>query len=213
MKAIYWIIGIVVLLGGIFLLSSGGTPTIDPPFEKGVLHPLDNVKGNKEAKVVLMEYSDFQCPACRAYYPVVRQLTTEFGGDVAFVYRHFPLTTIHANAEFAARAAEAAGRQGKFWEMHDLLFEKQAEWEKVADITKVFDGYAELLGLDLEKFNTDWRSKEVKDFVSAQRVHALKAGLQGTPSFFVNGVQIQNPSSVEEFRAIIKKAITDAKSN
>ncbi len=213
MKAIYWLIAIVVVVGGVFLIASSGGASIEPPFEKGVLHPLDNVKGSREAKVVLMEYSDFQCPACRTYYPVLRQLTTEFGDEVAFVYRHFPLTTIHPNAEFAARAAEAAGKQGKFWEMHDLLFEKQNEWASEADIATIFQKYAELLGLNVEQFNIDWRSKEIKNLVSAERVHALKSGLQGTPTFFVNGVQIQNPNSIDEFRSIIKSAIAVSKAN
>lgn len=189
------------------MLSNVGRVNIEPPFEKGVLHPLDNVKGNKDAKVVLMEYSDFQCPACKSYYPIIRQLVTEFGGEIAFVYRHFPLTSIHPNAEFAARAAEAAGKQGKFWEMHDLLFEKQGEWASSNDIVKIFADYAILLTLDKEKFDTDWRSKEIKNLVSAQRVHAVKSGLSGTPSFFLNGEQIQNPASLDEFRNIIKQAL------
>ncbi|MEK7642272.1 MAG: DsbA family protein [Patescibacteria group bacterium] len=207
MKIIYWIVAIAVLLGGLYMLSNVGRVNIEPPFEKGVLHPLDNVKGNKDAKVVLMEYSDFQCPACKSYYPIIRQLVTEFGGEIAFVYRHFPLTSIHPNAEFAARAAEAAGKQGKFWEMHDLLFEKQGEWASSNDIVKIFADYAILLTLDKEKFDTDWRSKEIKNLVSAQRVHAVKSGLSGTPSFFLNGEQIQNPASLDEFRNIIKQAL------
>lgn len=88
----------------------------------------DNVKGSREAKAVLIEYSDFQCPACQVYYPVVKQLTEELGNEILVVYRHFPLTTIHPNALPAAKAAEAAGKQGKFWEMHDMLFDKQSEW-------------------------------------------------------------------------------------
>lgn len=210
MKKTYWIVGVLVVVGIVLLASFGGGPKIEPPFEKGVLHPLDNIKGNKEAKVVLMEYSDFQCPACRAYYPVLRQLSAEFGNEVAFVYRHFPLNAIHPNADFAARVAEAAGRQGKFWEMHDLLFEKQNEWSNVSDIAPLFENYAKLLNLDVEKFNLDWRSKEVKNFVSAQRVHSLKSGLQGTPSFFLNGEQIKNPSSVDEFRLILRGALSKA---
>ena len=132
---------------------------------------------------------------------------TEFGDRITFVYRHFPLTSIHQNAEFAARAAEAAGKQGEFWEMHDLLFEKQDEWAKVVNVSPVFESYADLLGLDLEKFKLDWQSKEVKNLVKAERTHALKVGLQGTPTFFLNGKQIQNPTSLEAFRLIIKSAL------
>lgn len=195
---------IVVIL---LMISSRGGPKMDVPFEVGVLHPLDNTKGNLEASVVVMEYSDFQCPACRSYYPMVKQLTTEFEDRAIFVFRHFPLLSIHPNAEFAARAAEAAGEQGKFWEMHDILYEKQNEWARVANVTPLFESYATLLALDLEKFKTDFSSDAVKDFVRAQRVHAVQAGLQGTPSFFVDGEQIRNPGSYDEFRNIILEAL------
>lgn len=131
----------------------------------------------------------------------------EFEKEVAFVYRHFPLSQIHANAEFAARAAEAARQQGKFWEMHDMLFEKQNEWAEVNDIETLFLAYAKLIGLDQEKFKTDWRSKEVKDFVASQKTHALSSGLQGTPTFFVGGEKINNPTSADEFRSLIRKAL------
>ncbi|MCL5795177.1 MAG: DsbA family protein, partial [Patescibacteria group bacterium] len=107
----------------------------------------------------------------------------------------------------AARAAQAAGKQGKFWEMHDLLFEKQDEWAKTENVQSLFESYAELLGISVEQFKTDWTSGEVKDFVKSQRVGAIKLGLQGTPTFFVNGKQIQNPSSVEQFRSIIQAAL------
>lgn len=207
MKKILWVVIVLLAFVGLYFLFSQGGPKIEPSLEVGVLHPLDNVKGNSTSTIVLMEYSDFQCPACRGYYIVLRQIVQEFGDRIAFVYRHFPLTGIHANAEFAARAAEAAGEQGKFWEMHDILFEKQSEWSNVGNVTELFESYAKLLDLDIEKFRADWKSDSVKNFVSAQRIHSLKSGLQGTPSFFINGERIQNPSSLEEFRKIIIEAL------
>ena len=155
-----------------------------------------------------MEYSDFQCPACRAYYLVVREVMAEFGSQVALVYRHFPLINIHPNAELAARAAEAAGQQGKFWEMHDLLFEKQNEWSGVANIAPLFESYATLLDISVEQFKTDFVSNDVKALVRAEREHSIKSRLQGTPTFFINGKQIQNPASVLEFKDIVRKALT-----
>lgn len=196
---------VVLAVASLFLFS----PEAKYKFETNVVHPLDNVKGNRDASVVLVEYSDFECPACRTYYPVLREIYTEFGDRIAFVYRHFPLTSIHANAEFAARAAEAAGEQDKFWEMHDLLFQKQGEWSKVADIVPVFRNYAALVGLDVEKFEADFKSREVKDFVSSQKSHAMAAGFPGTPTFVVNGEVIQNPSSVDQFRTIIQEKIRE----
>ncbi|KKP80699.1 MAG: hypothetical protein UR80_C0021G0006 [Parcubacteria group bacterium GW2011_GWB1_35_5] len=207
MKNFIWIGGLIIILIVLMTWGVRGSVNIDPPFELGVLHPLDNIKGKTDAKVVVMEYSDFQCPACRSYYPITKQLAVEFGDEVAFVFRHFPLTNIHINAEFASRVAEAAGRQDKFWEMHDLLFEKQEEWEKSTNLESLFKDYATLLSLDISQFEIDWKSKEVKDFVKAQRAHALKSGLQGTPTFFVNGEKIQNPTSIDAFRFIIKNAL------
>lgn len=207
MKTLIWIIGIVVVIGGVFLLARGSGPSFEPPLELGVLHPLDNVKGLASSSVVLMEYSDFQCPACRTYYPVMRELVVEYGDRITFVYRHFPLTGIHPNAELAARAAEAARKQGKFWEMHDLLFEKQNEWAQVASVATLFESYATLLGLGVEQFRTDFVSDAVKDFVRAQRVHSVRSGLSGTPSFFINGKQISNPNSAQEFKNLLNAAL------
>lgn len=200
---------IILVLIGLMFWGVKGTSNTSTVFEVGKISPLDNVEGNASSTVIIVEYSDFQCPACRSYYFVMKELMAEYGGQVAMVYRHFPLTGLHANAEFAARAAEAAGKQGKFWEMHDLLFEKQDEWAKVADVLPMFESYAKLLGISVDQFKTDWASGGVKDFVRAQRLNAVKLGLQGTPSFFINGKQIQNPSSVEAFRVIIKDALTN----
>lgn len=209
MKSYIWIGGIVIILIALIFWGVSGTG-INPPFEMGSVHPLDNVKGNASSTVMVIEYSDFQCPACRTYYSMTKELTAEFGNKIAFVYRYFPLIEIHPNAILAAQAAEAAGKQGKFWEMHNLLFEKQNEWADSADVRPLFESYAKLLNISVEQFKTDWASKEVKDFVRAQRVHAIKSGLQGTPTFFVNGKQIENPASVDAFRIIIKDAINKA---
>lgn len=206
-QSYFWIAGVVIVLVGLMFLAAKGGSTIDPPFEVGVVHPLDYTKGNASSTVVITEYSDFQCPACRSYYLIVKQLAVEFGDRAIFVYRDFPLVQIHPNAEFASRVARAAGKQGKFWEMHDLLFEKQTEWGSTADIRPLFQSYAELLGLDIEQFNLDWNSDEIKNIVRASRSHATRIGLLGTPSFFINGEQIQNPSSYEEFRSKIQAAL------
>ena len=209
MKNFIWLGAIILIIGALFLFGNN-TSSIEPPFEVGVIHPLDYVKGSASSSVILMEYSDFQCPSCRAYYPVVREIMAEFGDRVTLVYRNFPLVSIHANAEFAAMAAEAARKQGKFWEMHDLLFEKQNEWANVADVVPMFQSYADLIGISSDQFKTDFLSKEVKSFVRAQRAHAVKAGLQGTPSFFLNGKQIVNPNSADEFKQIIRNALSSA---
>jgi protein-disulfide isomerase len=207
---IIWTTVVVIAIVSLLIWGREKTPSIEPPFEVGVLHPLDKFKGSPNAKVLVVEYSDFQCPACKAYYPLVRQMVQEFGSEITFVYRNFPLTSIHFNAEFAARAAESAGKQNKFWEMHDLLFEKQSEWSNTSNVIELFESYARLLSLDIDQFRTDFASREIKEYVRIQRRHATSIGVDGTPSFFINGKQIQNPTTVDEFRKTIREAINSS---
>lgn len=206
MKNFIWI-GVIILAIVVLMFWGKQSQNVGSSFEVGVIHPQDHIKGNASSTVILTEYSDFQCPACRSYYPVVREIMAEYGDRIVLVYRYFPLTGIHLNAEVAARAAEAASKQGKFWEMHDLLFEKQNEWAEVPNVTPMFESYATLLGISIEQFKTDFGSSAVRDFVRAQRLHAIAIGLQGTPSFFINGEQIQNPSSVAAFKTLIEEAL------
>ncbi len=161
-------------------------------------------KGATSSDIVLVEYSDFQCPACAAFEPVVKEITTEFP-QITFVYRHFPLIMIHQNADLAAGAAEAAGNQGKFWEMHDLLFEKQKEWE-FSTTSKIFSDYAATLKLDVEKFNTDITSAETRKKINDVYRGGVQSGVNATPTFFLNGKQV-SPRSVDQFKQLIKDAL------
>lgn len=183
--------------------DSGGTASV----LSGALASDDWMRGNENAKAVLIEYSDFQCPACGSYYPLVRALHDEFGDSLLVVYRHFPLSQIHANAELAARAAEAAGTQGKFWEMHDLLFERQKEWSSDRNASGTFAAYAGTLGLDTGRFINDFNSQEIKERVRRDYQNGFRAGIAGTPTFFLNGKKIQNPRSYEEFKKIISESL------
>lgn len=167
----------------------------------------DWVKGKSGGKVTLIEYSDLQCPACAIYYPVVKQITEEFGQEVLFAYRHFPLRTIHFNSQLASQAAEAAGKQGKFWQMHDLLFENQSEWAKVSDPHQLFLQYAKELDLDPDQFNKDLVSDAVKEEVEKDYQSGVEVGVNVTPTFFLNNIKLQNPASFEEFRGIIQKEV------
>ncbi|MEK7463681.1 MAG: thioredoxin domain-containing protein [Patescibacteria group bacterium] len=169
----------------------------------------DWVKGAATSSLVtIIEYSDFQCPACAAYFPVMEKLVAE-NPFVRFVYRHFPLPQ-HGNAIPASEAAEAAGNQGKFWEMYGMIFETQTEWESVTDIKPVFSGYAKKLGLDMAKYAEDVDSKEVSDAIDADIKSGLKAGINSTPTFYVNGKKISNPQGYEEFKKIIDDAAAAA---
>lgn len=160
-----------------------------------------------EGPVTLVEYSDFQCPACGAYWPLLKQLQTDFPGKLILVYRHFPLRRIHPNADAAAQAAEAAGRQGKFWEMADLIFAGQAEWAKSGNAEEQFEKYAQQLGLDLVKFKDDADSSEIKQIIQQDLNEANAMNLSGTPSFFLNGQFIQGPGSYEAFKTLIAKQV------
>jgi len=168
----------------------------------------DWVKGNRDAKVVLIEYSDFQCPACAFYYPLLKRISEEFGDKLAIVYRHFPLPQ-HQNAKSAAYAAEAAGRQEKFWEMHNLIFENQKDWKDKRSADEIFINYAQTLNLNLDQFKTDFASKEIRKKVENAYNNAVRLGLNSTPTFFLNGKKITNPRNYEDFRNIILQAINE----
>ncbi len=165
----------------------------------------DWIRGNDSAKVTLFEYADFQCPACANYETILKRLLQEFPEDLRIVYRHFPLITIHRNAYSSSRASEAAGKQGKFWEMHDLLYERQEDWEGVSNAKEVFSQYAKEIGLDEEKFKNDFDSKEVEDKINRDISLGNSLRLNSTPTFILNNQRIQ-PRSYEEFRQLIEKA-------
>ena len=124
---------------------------------------------------------------------MLKQIREELGNDVMTVYRHFPLRQVHPHAEIAARAAESAGLQGKFWEMHDLMFEFQPDWSAEINPKDTFVRYATEIGLDLEKYKTDIGSREVKDAVENSYQSGLKNGINSTPTFYLNGLKIENP--------------------
>ena len=164
----------------------------------------DWFKGAKDAQVVLVEYSDFQCPACKAYYPFLKKLNADFEGKIKFIYRHFPLPQ-HKNAKIAALVTEAAGKQGKFWEMHDLIFENQDKWSGENNAGEIFAQYAHFLGLDTEKLGQDLNSSEIKEKVENDLQSGIQSKVNSTPTFFLNGVKLQNPRSYDEFRKIIEE--------
>lgn len=198
-----WLAGAAVLGGagwGMVKLASAPKPEL---LLASAVSELDQTKGNAQSGVLLVEYSDFQCPACAAYHrSIIKQLVEEMDSQVKFVYRHFPLAQ-HAQAKLAAYAAEAAGKQGKFWEMHDLIFAGQKEWAGNRKAGEIFEKYAVSLGLDIEKFADDLDSKEIKNKVENDYQSGLNSGVNSTPTFFLNGKQMQNPRSYEEFRNAI----------
>lgn len=211
MKKLKTIFILLVIAVGFFNLV--GCNVSDPPERARTPEELLSVssddyrKGSPNAKVTLIEYLDFECGACGAYFPLVKALASEFPNDLQVVTRYFPLSS-HKNGLSSALAVEAAARQGKFWQMHDLLFDQQRAWAgRQTSSPKIFEAYAEELGLDLKKFKSDVNSKSVKQRVERDRQAARQLNLPGTPSFFLNGKMIQNPRNADEFRALIKDAM------
>lgn len=167
----------------------------------------DHIKGNPAARVVLVEYLDFECGVCGTYYPLIKDLLEEFGEEIIVVNRYFPLVG-HRNAMNAALAVEAASKQGKYFEMHDLLFEKQADWiGQQFSNRDLFDRYALELGLEIEQYKRDLDSPEVRERVQRDLDSGQILGVNSTPTFFLNGERIPNPRSLEDFRTLIKAAL------
>jgi protein-disulfide isomerase len=166
--------------------NPAGTPT--PPPEPGA-EPA-HVLGSANAPVKLEEFGDFQCPPCGMLHPVLKSLEAEFGPDkVQIIFREFPLPA-HTHALAAANAAEAAGLQGKFWEMHDIIYEHQADWEKAFDSRPIFEGYAKMVGLDVEQYQRDLTNEIVSRRVAADGKRATSLGVKGTPTVFLNGREL-----------------------
>lgn len=194
------LIALVVLLVGSFIISRS-----DKKVDMDVINSVETVedgphlKGNTEAELALIEFADFQCPACAQTYPVVTQLTDAYGDQFSLEFKHFPLRTIHPNAQLAAQASEAAAMQGTFWEMHNMLFENQSEWAQSINPKKFFSQYAEAIGINVERFEYDLTSDEVKERVNEDANEAELLMLPGTPSFMLNGEQI----TLQEFVAML----------
>ncbi|HJL20284.1 MAG TPA: thioredoxin domain-containing protein [Sandaracinaceae bacterium LLY-WYZ-13_1] len=158
-------------------------------------------RGSPMAPVTIVEFSDFECPYCGRAHPIVQQVLREFEGQVRLVFKHFPLSS-HSHAMPAARAAVAAGNQDRFWEMHDLLFEHQRQLEE-----EDLERYAEQLGLDMERFRADMQSEETQQRVEADKEQGQELGVEGTPTFFIDGRRFREPPS--SLAAYIREALDE----
>lgn len=197
----FWSISALVLILLTWLIITTAKPNTQG---STVVTDKEWSKGNPEALVTLIEYSDFQCPACATYYPMVNKLAEEMGEEVRVIYRHFPLSSIHPQAELAARAAEAAGQQDAFWAMHDKLFGNQSAWSNQSDAENIFIGYAKDLALDIEKFTSDMDNGDIKDAIKDDQRSGNQALVEGTPTLFLNGQKINNPRSYDKLRQAIR---------
>ena len=155
--------------------SGLGKPGAKPP----------HIRGAAKAPVTLEEFADFQCPPCGAMSTILHKIERDYEGRVRVIFRHYPLNN-HVNARPAAIAAEAAGLQGKFWEMHDLLYQNRATWATAPDLRPFVEGYAQTIGLDLARFTKDLESEQTKGRVEADRARASSLGVDRTPTVFIN---------------------------
>lgn len=199
-------IGAVIL--GVVLFKFTSTPITHAPLtDRGGVYSL----GNPEAPVKVTEFADFQCPACRQANDFSTQLLAAYPNQIQFIFRHFPLTN-HPHALISAQAAEAAGAQGKFWEMHDLLYEKQDEWGDLTNLLprervfELFKGYARGLGLDEGAFSKAVETNAFAGTIDQDMSAATASGVNSTPSFFVNG-QLINEPSYQAIKNAVDKAL------
>ena len=212
------LLSLIVILGILFGLNS--LLVEQNKSDTQTINSLENdfyLKGDPQAKVRLVEYADFQCPACKFYSGVLKKLYQEINdqygsSSLSIAYKHFPLIQIHKNAFQAAYAAEAALKQGKFWEMHDLIFEKQADWSEQLDARSIFETYAMSLGLDLNQFRLDRDSEETQNKVSQAYKEGVRIGLSYTPTIFLNGSKVTNQDGYEGLKAAILEKLNLASS-
>ena len=151
----------------------------------------DHIQGPAAAPVTLLEYGDYECPYCGAAYPTVKQVQAQMGDGLRFVFRNFPISTSHPHAEQAAEAAEAAAAQGRFWEMHDLLYENQSLWKDDVNPRTIFVKFAKDLGLNVWQFSRDLDSAQVRLRIEADEDAAAQQGIEGTPTILINGRQLR----------------------
>jgi protein-disulfide isomerase len=214
----FWIIVvvIVVVLVGIFTLTGkNGTTSSN-------LKPTEHIIGKGQSGVTLVEYGDYQCPYCGEYYSTIKQVQAIYNNQIYFQFRNFPLTSIHPNAYAGARAAEAAGLMGKFWQMHDLLYTQNQEyynsngayatWIGASNPLSVFDQDAQSLGLNVAQFNKLYNSNRVNNLILADQNAGNALGIDATPTFIIDGKQVQIADSVSAFETVINAAIA-AKTN
>jgi protein-disulfide isomerase len=209
MNKVGWIIFSIVvvgLLGGLVIWTRVTNPSVDvsnidsnkvlvASAESGNI--ADHVEGKADSNVILVEYGDYQCPSCGGAYPNVNTLMDEYGDRIALVFRNFPLTSIHPNAKAAAAAAESAGLQGKYWEMHNILYENQNSWSSLdtSKRTDAFVAYAERLDIDIEKFKTDLSSDGVNSKISFDMELGKAQNASATPTFFLNGEKLDEKTA------------------
>lgn len=195
---------LVAAVGGGFMMFRSAqpqSPTTPTPAGGSV--------ATSKGVVTIDEYGDYQCPPCGALHPIIKTLKGEYGDRIQFAFHHFPLTQLHSHALEASYAAAAAGLQGKFWEMHNMLYEKQSEWNEVGDFRPIVLEFARKIGLDLPRFTRDIDGLQVVTVVSEDMQRGALLGVNGTPTVFINSQLIHSDNfSTEGLRKEINRRLS-----
>lgn len=231
-KATIWfVVGFIVVVTAAVIIAGAYSPNAAPSGGTAsstfvattapAITAADWSEGNPNAKVSLIEYGDFECPACGAYYQVVEPLVQNYSSTVRFVFRNFPLYAVHPFAGISTQAAEAAGLEGgqsAYWAMNNMLYSKQAEWSTNGTLapaqvlSEYLDGYARSIGLDVNIFNADINATSVLQKIQADVTGGTAAQVGHTPTFFINLKQIPNPASAADFKKLIEAAVASSTS-
>lgn len=199
-----WAMGTIVLVAAALLLTfATGAPAKTLSRAQQPVAS-DITFGPRDAPVVLIEYSDFECRFCAGYSEILAPLREKYANQVLFVFRFYPLEN-HSFGMLSAQAAYAAHLQGRFWEMHDLLFQNQGDWSGASDPTLYFEAYASVLGLDLDKFRQDYQAESTKAFITSQKQEGTSAGVEHTPWFVINDLVVV-PRNIQEFETLFQEA-------
>ncbi len=205
MSKTFWAIiaAIVLIFGGIILFNKRDASAPNA----GGVKPTSHIVGSTKSGVTLVEYADYQCPFCGQYHPLVKQVIETYKDRIQIQFRNLPLLQLHKNAFAAARAAEAADKQGKFWDMHDLIFQTQAVWSQSDSAARIFEGYATQLKLNVTQFKKDVASSAINDTINADIAEFKKTKApMSTPTFFLDGKKIE-PKNLAEFSKFIDAEI------
>lgn len=209
------IAAIIIVVIGIIVVSENNA---NAPSGNGT--PTSHIKGDKNSPVKLVEYGDYQCPGCGAYYTTIKAVNDKYDKQISFQFINFPLTSIHPNTFAASRAAEAAGMQGKYWQMHDVLYQQnqayyvqqQQTWITASNPMPLFENYATEIGLNLAQFKKDYASEKVNNSIQADKAKGDKAGVDATPTFFLDGKQLDTSTltpDITAFSKLIDKALAE----
>lgn len=208
---------LVLLVGGTFLFTKGNSKETPQRVDTALLTSPTSYRtsgyangeylpASASARVTLVEFGDYECPACSIYSPMVKRLLTEFSGKITYVFRNYPLPQ-HKNAPISSYAVEAAGLQGKYWQMHEKMFATQKEWSSMSNPKDTFVGYAKELGMDIAKFTSDMDSQLIKDIIKSDTNDGNAVALIETPTFYLNDLKIAISGSYEELKGLIQLAI------